>query len=569
MGQWGMNILEKKDQDSVTLEPKLLKPSNLALETVNCPYEEFFHNRQPVTISPKNKKKLIKRKILELLSPNKNYHFSWDATGQKLLDPERADFWWEKKSKYANIDHFIHYFNIISPSVIKYFNNQIDDQLKEMSRQAKLRERETSLAKNPSEGQTVSAPQILSDTNFFLVPFFASKCYRKEPIQVSQTLTPFASLPENWGEECYQQKHRANNPAPIIIPPSAYMCVNPFYTEYVISLFFSDFYTHKKSIHFVLVEDNSFSTCLTVLEPEETKINEPNISINELFIMERIEGYPLWDKQDPGKRPLPSEKEYQNACLIQVLHSIAVYQKELISHNDLHGGNILIEQMLFSTRWNNQELINYDYFQYKLEDNENLYIPFVPFIAKIIDFGLSCKYSEPQILNNKIMKGMIDSEVHLRSDENKIHKVVIPPNWYFPAYDVLMFLINFCVFLFPENLLAQQILWVALRFSELEEYNDWPHEEHLPERLTLPTETNAKEFYLKHNAFAVQCITGYNFDHSDSKIQIVLEDNVIANYKNLDASSLLKKCINNKAILKPYTKKSTPKRKCIILGEVD
>ena len=328
MGQWGMNILEKKDQDSVTLEPKLLKPSNLALETVNCPYEEFFHNRQPVTISPKNKKKLIKRKILELLSPNKNYHFSWDA-GQKLLDPERADFWWEKKSKYANIDHFIHYFNIISPTVIKYFNNQIDDQLKEMSRQAKLRERETSLAKNPSEGQTVSAPQILSDTNFFLVPFFASKCYRKEPIQVSQTLTPFASLPENWGEECYQQKHRANNPAPIIIPPSAYMCVNPFYTEYVISLFFSDFYTHKKSIHFVLVEDNSFSTCLTVLEPEETKLNEPNISINELFIMERIEGYPLWDKQDPGKRPLPSEKEYQNACLIQVLHSIAVYQKDL------------------------------------------------------------------------------------------------------------------------------------------------------------------------------------------------------------------------------------------------
>ena len=56
MDQWGMNILEKKDQDSVTLEPKLLKPSNLALETVNCPYEEFFHNRQPVTISPKIKK---------------------------------------------------------------------------------------------------------------------------------------------------------------------------------------------------------------------------------------------------------------------------------------------------------------------------------------------------------------------------------------------------------------------------------------------------------------------------------------------------------------------------------
>ena len=105
------------------------------------------------------------------------------------------------------------------------------------------------------------------------------------------------------------------------------MCVNPFYTEYVISLFFSDFYTHKKSIHFVLVEDNSFSTCLTVLEPEETKIKMYEVWIKYNMKVYDARGSLLadWIITAYGKTPtefMKSDKTALNEALIIAVRDV-------------------------------------------------------------------------------------------------------------------------------------------------------------------------------------------------------------------------------------------------------
>ena len=405
------------------------------------------------------------------------------------------------------------------------------------------------------------------DNKYFIIPWFAEKCYQKKGVAFWLSSTPESSLlkNENW-YNCFKESLK-NNHNQINFEPPLYICKNWFYTEYIISLMVSDFYTSNKSIHFVPVEPNSFSTCLKNEKPlrrrQRRKDPTPHISIHEFFSMTRVKGHPL-SKPKQNVSPLSNKGDYQNACLIQVLHSIAVYQNQLISHNDLHGANILIEQILYSTRWNNQDLIDYDYFQYKFEDKKSLYIPFVPFLIKIIDFGLSCKYGKgaenapfsPVVLNNLIMTNKVGEP-----GPSVNRASLIPPNWYFAAYDILLFLFIFCIYLFPENLLGQQILWVALHFSEIDE-KEWSFEKEIDE------ETDAKQFYSKYNEMWVKCIKDVN-DELTPYYQITLAPNIINRYKDLNSSSLLKKCMNNSSILKSYTQAPDNDKKCIILGTTD
>ena len=512
MNQSSRNVLEEKSPNPFNLEPRMVSASRLAQNIRNCQYADIFRNNQLVAIPPADDKKLIKQKILK----------QWKL-GE---DVNAIDFWWDLKN-HKTLERFIRHFNSqshlnsISPDVFTYFNRLVAG--------------------------------YFPDTQFFLIPYFASECFRADVLTVPRTTTPFRSLPKKWGENCFRKPLKETTPPLVKIHPEAHMSTNPFVTEYIMSLFFSDFYTLKKSIHFVPVEDNSFSTCLTAAEQKETSLQTPPpINIKDLFVMKRVEGHSLYNIEDSW-RPLPPNTEYQNACLIQVLHSIAMYQQEKISHNDLHGGNIMIEQMLPGTRWNNQQLINYDYFQYTIKNGEDLYIPFVPFVSKIIDFGLSCKYSKPQVFNKLIMKGLFSSATDLKGGDGQ-HRTLIPPNWFFPAYDVLMFLLNFCLMIFPKNLLAQQVLWMAMNFSRSEN--------------SLPSGNDAQEFFHNNNLKDVNCICGFNPDHVTNTLQIVLEDNIIHTYRNLDALSLLKKCMETTDILKPYTTKPSADKKCIVIGQM-
>ena len=206
--------MEPLEEEKIrVLEPKLLEPSKLALNTINCHYEKNFKNKQIVFIIPENKK-LIKRKILKRweawtehvdekgntfyfnpktgdnvwkrpppggewtthVNERGDIFYSNPKTGDNVWERPvgaEVDFWWKKKDKKnKNIDEFIEnynsqYNNIISPEVIKNFNKKIE----------------------------IAIP----DNDFFLVPYFASACWRKKKLIVASTSTPFASFPENWG----------------------------------------------------------------------------------------------------------------------------------------------------------------------------------------------------------------------------------------------------------------------------------------------------------------------------------------------------------------------------------
>ena len=490
---------------------RFLSPAYLAQSTDNCQDDEVYREKLAAAIFSSGQQ-LRKERLLK----------QWRSG-----PIEAIDFWWEPKAA-RSLEQFINdfnsqdRFNSNAPETLRYFNDLVAD--------------------------------AFPASQYYLVPYFAAECFRQKPLVVERATTPLASLPSNWGPRCYQAALQENKLPPITISPSTYMCVNPFYTEYAMSLIFSDYYTTKKSIHFVSVEADSFSTCLTPNEESKETV-QPSITIKELFVMKRVEGHPLYDVAHPSKRPLPSNSQkYQNACLIQVLHSIALYQQEGVSHNDLHGGNILLEQVLLSTRWKDHQLIDYDYFQYKLKGRKSLYVPFVPFVSKIIDFGLSCKYASPLILNKRIMEGGYGASVSLKSNPGQTHRIQIPPNWFFPAYDVFTFLLNFCLILFPGNLLAQQLLWIALHFPNKD--------------VELPSEKDARAFYSQYNEAGVHCIIGFNPDHSQSKLQIVLEDNVIASYKNLNALALLEKCLEETSALAPYADPPGASAKCGVLGSL-
>jgi hypothetical protein len=526
----------------IKIEDREDEDAPLALNKISCKYAQRFYNKGPkenVTFIPE-RKQLVKRRILKLKKdktiPFKDDDFWWEY-----------DFWWELKGNRTLLEF------MLEENLKQKYNNHIPIRaIEELNKEI--------AAVTTKNGDP---------NNFFLVPYFAAKCHRKLSVTVPQTRTPIGSLGDDWTRRCFQRDLFRDNPPLIPLDRAINMCVNPFYTEYMISLICSNFYTDGDSIHFVPVEKNSFSTCLTVQKKQKRRKQRqsntpPTISIQEFFVMDAVEGNPL------SKKLLREGAPYKDldVCLIQVLHSIAVYQRKQISHNDLHSENILIEQILLNTKWNHQELINYAHFQYDLGDAGSLYTPFVPFLIKIIDFGLSCKYSPPPILNRRIMEGSIRTLAALENSEEK-HRVVIPPNWYFPAYDVLMFLINFCVVLFPENLLGQQILWVALYFPHIPETGPWNPTTIMGKDIFKIT-TDPKTFYTDYNSGWTDCITGFNPIHKPpNQIQVVLENNLIERYKGLNALSLLKKCINNKYILKAFTEKPSEGKSCIILGSID
>ncbi len=504
----------------------------LALNTISCKYAQLFNTKGPkenVVFIPE-RKQLVKRRILELKNDTNTFR--------------EADFWWTEKGG-RTLQQFM-----LEENSNPFYRNHIPLRaIEELNKEIAV---ETTKNDEPN--------------NFFLVPHFAAKCHRKGTLVVPQTRTPVGSLDTNC--DFFRQITFRGEPPLLDIPPDINMCVNPFYTEYMISLICSDFYMGGSSIHFVPVEQNSFSTCLTVHKKQKRRKKQstnapPLISIQEFFVMDRVEGHPLSKKLLRGAGPYKD----LDVCLVQVLHSIALYQQKQISHNDLHSENILIEQILLNTKWNRQELINYAYFQYDLGDSTSLYTPFVPFLIKIIDFGLSCKYSAPPILNRRIIEGSIRTLVPLINSQ-EMHRVVIPPNWYFPAYDVLMFLLNFCVVLFPENLLGQQILWVALYFPSIPDEGPWDPSLIMRENI-FKTTTDPKTFYKMYNEGWVNCITGFNPLHRVNQIQVVLEGNLIERYKGLTARSLLKKCINNKHILRNFTEKPPEGESCIVLGSID
>jgi serine/threonine protein kinase len=180
-----------------------------------------------------------------------------------------------------------------------------------------------------------------------------------------------------------------------------YACDNAIYSEYVLMILLGEMYRKSRTINFMDVFD--FATCYK-------KTN----SMQYIF-MEKISPMDVFINNDSS---------VISNIIIQLLFSIASYQRKyLISHNDLHPGNIFAKVITLDTRWNGEEVLYYDYFSYDI-DGVKLYIPNSTFIIKIGDFGLACKYSDPCIL----LDGIVD-------DRYKMKNITVIPNWLSLEYD--------------------------------------------------------------------------------------------------------------------------------------
>jgi len=204
----------------------------------------------------------------------------------------------------------------------------------------------------------------------------------------------------------------------IIIPKGSYLCQETEYSEYIIGILCGDLYRKRISVNFI--DFFSFASC-----PVK---NEPDVIRNYVF-MQKISGSFTSFKSCIIKKDT-EEKYYNpeilNVLYIQILHAISVYQRQYkLSHNDLHTENIFIELIKKGTKYDEQELSDADWFHYHI-DGVDIYLPYVPMLVKIGDFGLSFKFSEPMIGDEYVIEDGYDQD-------DGVGAVV--PNWYAPSYD--------------------------------------------------------------------------------------------------------------------------------------
>jgi serine/threonine protein kinase len=147
------------------------------------------------------------------------------------------------------------------------------------------------------------------------------------------------------------------------------------------------------------------------------------------------------------------------SVFVQILHAIYKYQKIYrIVHGDLHEDNIFIEFVTENTVWKGQKVLDVDYYHYKIEEVD-IFITggrLCPFIVKIGDWGLSCKYSSPMIIQNIVLT------TGYRPSSGRDP---VLPNFYSSAYDVV-YITKILWEMRPENKFISKILAWCLGLSE-------------------------------------------------------------------------------------------------------
>lgn len=234
-----------------------------------------------------------------------------------------------------------------------------------------------------------------------------------------------------------------------IIPKGSSIC-EMAYSEYAISLLTGELVRDGTCINFMDVF--AFSMC-----------PNPNTnSYSQYTFMEQINGSfrrkvgciaekPSSRGQKTGpKMTKATRKILTDSVLIQTLFALAVLSRSYqIVHGDLHDDNIFLVHDP-DMEWNGKRITDYDYYEYKI-DGKSIYIPGIPLIVKIGDFGLAVKYSAPMVGNKTTMENGYD-----QYDGGGPWL----PNFFTPAYDTT-FVVRIFNELNPSNEFVKQIAgWV-------------------------------------------------------------------------------------------------------------
>jgi serine/threonine protein kinase len=235
-----------------------------------------------------------------------------------------------------------------------------------------------------------------------------------------------------------EQYPRSNGDGVTNIPTGSYICKNETYSEYTIGQMAAQLYRHNISINFI--DQFAFATCPKTSGPAH------------YVFMEKISGETL--KIINALR----DKNWFDVFLIQTLFAISCYQEMFqISHNDLHDKNLFYEEITADTEYQGNKLYGADYFHYYL-NGVDIYIPAIPYIAKVGDFGLSAKWSKPIVGSfDTISDGFI-----VPSQKAKGPWV---PNWYAPSYDALFICLVFLINFMHSQLLRNVTFYIAKLYT--------------------------------------------------------------------------------------------------------
>lgn len=166
-----------------------------------------------------------------------------------------------------------------------------------------------------------------------------------------------------------------------LVPKGSYACKVGAYSEYIISLLTSDLYKTQKSINFIDVF--GFATC-----------EKSNNEYHQFIFMEKIT-LPL----DSALAKNLIDEESMMSILIQTSFAIEVLQSSFqINHNDLHHGNVFLEEITPETMYNNKYINKFTHFQYNY-NSSTVVFPRGKYIVKLGDYGFSVKWSSPIVAN--------------------------------------------------------------------------------------------------------------------------------------------------------------------------
>lgn len=236
---------------------------------------------------------------------------------------------------------------------------------------------------------------------------------------VAKLISPLLGIDQNTGEKVRAERTessvkclsseayefpKTNGDGVVVIPAESYLCDDETYSEYVLSVLVSEMYRKGECINFIDTFD--FATC-----------NSP--IFKQYIFMDKIDDVLM--KMTKCAFPESQPEVGMGAC-IQILFAIASYQQYKIVHGDLHLDNIFIEYITPETKFGGNLLSEADYFYYEI-GGQRVYLSYTPYIIKIGDWGLSCKYSEPMVLNAYTVATGYDKWI---------------PNYYNETYDAIL-----------------------------------------------------------------------------------------------------------------------------------
>lgn len=222
---------------------------------------------------------------------------------------------------------------------------------------------------------------------------------------------------------------------------SSVVCAS-FYTEFLISLLVAEYYRNGTSINFI--DTIAFGICPGSKIDEQT--TKPVADTKQYTIMEFVDGT-LLSTINQDSEIVYGEK-ILNGMMVQIYHAIAVYQLNEIVHGDLHVENVFISKITDQTEWNGIKLKDVKFFCYRVA-GVSLYVPNDGYIVKIGDWGLSCKYSDPKILNIDVM-----ANGYAQKGGGPL-----VPNFYSAAYDPL-FITNLVSHFHPNSFVNSILAWM-------------------------------------------------------------------------------------------------------------